>query len=334
MKRANDFLVGLVVIGAAIAVLIGTLWMRQADIGDRRREISARFRDVGNAQVGNAVLIRGVRAGRIEKIELADRGWVILSASLDPTVHLPEDPVMLLQTSSLFGEWQAIVMSRQAVPPNREVLAQITEAAGAPPHLPGAILPDIAQLTAVAGRIAGDVASVAQRVQVAFDDRAARELRASIRDVADLSAELRRTVRTQSRNLDSVAVDVRSGMRDVERAAEALRRTAERVDSSTTSGTLHELVVDIAAASRDLRTAAHAVSTLSGDLSKSGPVVDQVLRRADTLVAKLNTREGSLGLLLNDPSLYRNSDSLAIELRALIADLKKNPKKYINVSVF
>ena len=43
---------------------------------------------------------------------------------------------------------------------------------------------------------------------------------------------------------------------------------------------------------------------------------------------------GALGLLLNDPHLYRSSDSLVIELRALVADMKKNPRRYLNVKVF
>jgi phospholipid/cholesterol/gamma-HCH transport system substrate-binding protein len=38
--------------------------------------------------------------------------------------------------------------------------------------------------------------------------------------------------------------------------------------------------------------------------------------------------------MVNDPALYQQSDSLVRELRALVADVKKNPKRYINVRVF
>ena len=44
--------------------------------------------------------------------------------------------------------------------------------------------------------------------------------------------------------------------------------------------------------------------------------------------------QGSLGLLVNDPSLYRNSDSLLVDLRKLVVDFRSDPKKYINVRVF
>ena len=49
---------------------------------------------------------------------------------------------------------------------------------------------------------------------------------------------------------------------------------------------------------------------------------------------KINAGQGSVGLLVNDPALYRNSDSLVTERRALIADFKAHPKKYVNVRIF
>jgi phospholipid/cholesterol/gamma-HCH transport system substrate-binding protein len=49
---------------------------------------------------------------------------------------------------------------------------------------------------------------------------------------------------------------------------------------------------------------------------------------------KINAGQGSVGLLVNDPALYRNSDSLFTELRALIADFKAHPKKYMKLSIF
>jgi phospholipid/cholesterol/gamma-HCH transport system substrate-binding protein len=49
---------------------------------------------------------------------------------------------------------------------------------------------------------------------------------------------------------------------------------------------------------------------------------------------KINAGQGSVGLMVNDPRLYRNSDSLVTELRSLVQDFKANPKKYVNVRVF
>ena len=45
-------------------------------------------------------------------------------------------------------------------------------------------------------------------------------------------------------------------------------------------------------------------------------------------MAKINRGQGSLGLMVNDPSLYRNADSLLVTMRSLIADVKARPSRY------
>ncbi len=335
MKRTNDFIVGLTVLVGTAAIIAATLWVKQADFRDRRERATARFRDVGSVRVGAAVVLRGVRAGRVERIELGRDGWVELSMALDPDVRLPADPVVLLNESSLFGEWQATITEEAAIPRDEGVARQIAEARGVGGDAwPGATLPDIAQLTAVAGRIAGDVASVAGRVEVAFDDSAARELRNSIRNFATLSATLSRTVRTQSSNLDSLSADLRLGMQRLAGSAETVQRVAQRIDSSTATGEVRRIVGDIATAAAQLKETSEEVRAMSRQLTRSQGRLESVLLTTDSVMLKINTGQGSIGLLVNDPSLYRNSDSLVTELRALVADFKANPKKYVNLRVF
>ena len=51
-------------------------------------------------------------------------------------------------------------------------------------------------------------------------------------------------------------------------------------------------------------------------------------------IAKLNSNTGTVGLLLNDTRLYNNLTATANKLNLLIDDLKTNPKRYVNISVF
>lgn len=335
MKRTNDFVVGLTVLFGVVAIIAATLWVKQADLRDRNERVSARFRDVGNVRVGAAVVLRGVRAGRVERIELGRDGWVEVAMMLDPEVQLPRDPVVLLNESSLFGEWQATITEESAIPRDEIVARQLAEARQAGGDaLPGATLPDIAQLTAVAGRIAGDVASVAGRFEVAFDDQAARELRSSIQNFAMLSATLSRTVRQQSTNLDALSADMRRGMRRLADAAESVQQVAQRVDSSTATGQVRHIVDDVATAAATLREMSEEMRAMSRQLTRSQGRLDSVLQTTDSVMMKINSGQGSVGLLVNDPTLYHHSDSLVVELRALVADFKANPKKYVNLRIF
>jgi phospholipid/cholesterol/gamma-HCH transport system substrate-binding protein len=334
MKRRTDVLVGLVVLLVAAALVVSIVWVKQTDISGRKREVVAQFRDVGNARVGNAVVIRGVVGGRIQAIELAADGWVDARMRIDPAVQLPADPVVLLNESSLFGEWQATIVERSALPHDDAVKREIALASRTRGVLPGATLPGIGKLTAVAGQIAGDVATVAERFETAFDDQASRELRGSIRSVSDLSATLAQVVRAHASDLDTLSRETRNVVASLKAAAGTARLTAERLDSATTSPQVRQIVEDLSIVSTELRHTAVQVRELSTRFAKSQGRLDTLLANSDSVFVKINRGQGSLGLLVNDPAMYRHTDSLVTQLRELLADIKSNPKRYLTVRLF
>lgn len=333
MKKRPDALVGLTVIVTTVALVASVLWMKQSDPTRRRQRVVAQFSDVGNARIGNAAVIRGVRAGRIQRMEIADDGTVLVQLSLDRGAQLPQDPVVLLNESSLFGEWQATIMERSSLPRDETVLRQI-ERNAASGHLPGATLPDIAKLTAVAGQIAGDVADVASRVDVAFDAAAAAELRASIRNFATLSATLSGTVKEHAHDLDTLSRYLGSAVRALDRTAKSTQAIAERVDSSTTRGELRKLITDLSAAAEELRATTSTLHGMSTQLAGTQQRLDRFLGSGDSVLMKLNGGQGTLGRLLTDSSLYVGSDSLVTSLRTLVNEVRANPRKFFNLRVF
>jgi phospholipid/cholesterol/gamma-HCH transport system substrate-binding protein len=332
MKRGTDLAVGGVVIGVLAAIVIATLWLKQADLGGRD-ELVARFRDVGNAQVGTPLVIRGVRAGRLEGMELVD-SWVRVRFSLDRDVAVPPNPVVLLNEASVFGEWQATVIERDAVPRDLDVRRQIDEGSRSSDLVPGATLPNIAQLTPVAARIAGDVAALADRVDTAFDAAAARELRLSIRNFSRLSTVLSEAARTQSVNLGDAARDVRVGVRSLLAASDRVSEVAARFDSSTAKGEVRRIVEDAGEAARQLREASSRVLKLSGQLDTAQATFVSLLAHSDTVMRRIHSGQGSLGLFLTDSSVYHQTDSLLTQLRRLVTDVQANPRKYLRVSLF
>jgi phospholipid/cholesterol/gamma-HCH transport system substrate-binding protein len=333
-RRTNDFLVGITVIVVTVVLIAAVLWLKQADLSGKARKVVVRTRDVGGVSLGHPVVIRGVRSGRVESIALGDTGWVVLTLGLERGVTLPADPVVLLSASSLFGEWQATVTDQTGLPPDRELRLAITEARTRGDTLPGAMLPDIAQLTSVAGRIAGDVAEVSERVRTVFDDEAARELRQSIRDFAALSAELSRTVAAQARTLGRVSVDVERGVGEVVRAAGSVERIAARVDTTVSDAQLRQLLTNTQRAAEELVATTTRLRELAVSADRTQAQLATVVAHTDSIVRKVNAGDGSLGLLVNDSRLYRNSDSLVTDLRALLADVKRDPRRYFGIRIF
>ncbi len=80
-------------------------------------------------------------------------------------------------------------------------------------------------------------------------------------------------------------------------------------------------------------------SSLSDSLSKLNisPVFAEIsssIAGLNTIIRKLNTTESSAGLLINDPMLYQNLNSLAGSLDLLLKDVRNNPKRYVHFSAF
>ena len=58
-----------------------------------------------------------------------------------------------------------------------------------------------------------------------------------------------------------------------------------------------------------------------------------MIGRLDTLTKRLNDGEGTAGQLLQDKQLYENMNSAVTDLRSLLTDVRKDPKKFLNVKV-
>ncbi len=62
--------------------------------------------------------------------------------------------------------------------------------------------------------------------------------------------------------------------------------------------------------------------------------VDNTLSEVNTTMQKINSAEGTIGKLINDPSLYNNLNAAMRDADSLLIDLRSNPKRYVHFSVF
>ena len=335
MKRENEFAVGLVVIAALAVVVGGSLWLSGAHLGKTDAAVTARFRTVGGLGVGNPVVLRGVRVGRVEAIRLAPGNWVEADLKIYSGVALPQKPAVIAASVSLFGEWAATLISSDPLPndPNvRQALVEAQEAGGG--KWPGATLPDIGQLTAQASRIATDIATVSARIQTAFDSSAVTDLRRSIRDFGQIADRLAQVTNEQADVIGNVGENLSKGSEALSRAATDLRTTLGRVDTATNQGQLATILNNTAATSTDLRSASQDFRQLMAAANRNQESLVRVLQNADSVMARISNRSGTLGLLVSDSALYRETTLTMIQLRQLLSDIQANPRKYFTFSVF
>jgi len=79
-------------------------------------------------------------------------------------------------------------------------------------------------------------------------------------------------------------------------------------------------------------TLTHSLTTL--DIASTMAKVDQTMHNVEQLTARLNSNEGTLGLLMRDPGLYNNLNATMMHADSLMIDLKSHPKRYVHFSVF
>ncbi len=334
MKRRNEFLVGLVLLLGIAAVVGGALWLSEANVGRREIIHVARFRTVGGLTPGAPVTYRGVRVGRVEAIRLADE-FVEADLRVYQGVELPLRPAVIAASQSLFGEWNAVIVSRDQPQddPNVRIMLAETERPGGD-RWPGATLPDVGQLTAQAGRIATDIAAVAQRVQETFDSTAVSELRQSIKDFGVIANKLVAFTENQTSRLNEVTDNVERTAEAVQAASRHAEVTMARVDSATADGQLQDILNNARSGSGDLRLASADLRSLLSSVRGQEAGIVRALIAVDSVLTGIQNGEGTLGLAAKNPALYNETIATMQDLRTLIADIQQNPRKYFKFSVF
>ncbi len=335
MSARSDLSVGAAVVGAIVVVVLAALWL--GDMGPRGPKSlhTARFRTVGGVKVGDPVVLRGVKVGRVEAIRLAADDWVETDLRVTQPEDLPVTPVAIAVSASLFGEWQIAVLDSARAPEDPEVTKALIEARiDAGRAWPGATLPDIGQLTAQASRIAGDISAVTNRVQQAVDSAAIGDIRGSVRDLRRMADQLLAFTEAQTASMNRVVGNAAGSSDDIAQATRHLQRTLQRVDSSTSSGELAAMVADARSASAELKAAGGDLRLLTSTVSNERDRMVHILAATDSVLSRLQQGKGTLGMLSSDSTLYTEATKTVVQLRTLLADIQVNPRRYFRFSVF
>lgn len=335
MKRANEVVVGGVVLVGLLLAVAGTLWLSGRTGGRDDRYVTARFRTIGGLKSGNPVLVQGVQVGRAERITLADGGWVNVTLRMSENARVPDSAVAVIASRTLFGDWAVQLLAPSELPDDRDVVRQVADARL--PHdtiWPGATLPDIGQITAQASRIAGDIAKLSSRVDSTFDSTSVRRLQNSLRDFSLLSRSLARIARQQESSLVRIAGQLDTGTTQLARGATAVARAAARADSATDREQLQRILNNADSASRDLRTIASDLRGFASAASSQQDAVARLIANTDSILARIAAGQGTLGMLTRDTMLYHEGVTAVREARQMLQDMQRNPRKYFSFSVF
>jgi phospholipid/cholesterol/gamma-HCH transport system substrate-binding protein len=271
----------------------------------------------------------------VSQIRLGERNWVEAEVEVYRGVVVPPRPAIIAASASLFGEWQAGITSLDEVPDDPNIRRELADAQAEGGDIwPGVTLPDIGQLTAQANRIATDIATVSSRVQETFDSTAVSQLRAAIGDFGRITGQVARFTEQQTSLLSGVGERLEQGSGLLTSAAQSLQSSLARVDSATNRGELERILENTQLASEHVVLASRSMQELVSAARENRESLVRMIVAADSVMTRIQNRQGTLGLLVGDSTLYRETTLAVQQLRSLLADIQANPRKYFRFSVF
>ncbi|MEX2600342.1 MAG: MlaD family protein [Balneolaceae bacterium] len=300
MNVSNEVRIGIMILIAVLVAYMGFRFMSDAPIFRQANEIVTTFDRVDGLSSGNVVYLHGVKIGSVRNIRLMPDTRVRVTLSIDRHIEVPVGSVAHLTSTGLI-DGKAIIVERgdsdENVPHGGEI--------------DGIYVDTMMETLAEKGQELGDDISESftelnnflVQLNRTLDDQRSSELQQSIGNAESLTRSLSELMESRQQDLDQA---IQSANRTMQQLDTLTTDNRPRVDSLMVS--LEETVRELKAASQDLDV-----------------TVDQL----NQILVKINEGEGSLGRMVNDPSLYNHSDSLAVEMHRLIRDLNENPGRFL-----
>lgn len=254
----------------------------------------ARFAWGSGIKQGAPVWLVGVTVGYVEKVDLDPSGTLVVGIRVEDQYRVPRGSVATIAPNGLFGD-MAVALTPPA--PNDQSYA------------PGDTLPSatgptgIQALTARADSLSLALQAVLNGVRTQFvDSGGLAEVRRTAAGMNRLVAQFSEVTALQSRELQSTIATLRSRIAAIDSA---------QVDSTV----------------RSLQATSTSLAAFTQELSGAG-------QQLNALLAKADSGNGSLALLLRDPGMYNDTRRLLTRIDSLVLDFKTNPRKYLKFSVF
>src|SRR5690606_35693878 len=116
--------------------------------------------------------------------------------------------------------------------------------------------------------------------------------------------------------------------------AATVQRTFAEVEGAIGSGRLEAIVSNVEGTTANTDSLTAELLRMSGEFERVAARLDTTLVAVGSLANEMQQGRGTLGLLMQDSTLYLSLVEANAELQALLEDLQRNPRKYINLRVF
>ena len=313
MKISNETKIGALTAIAIVLLILGFNFLKGKSFFGKTHTLYAKYTNVQGLATSNPVMINGLQVGTVYSIT-TDKNMkeILVNMTMTKDVNLPVNSVAIIKPSLLQTVSIDIKLGNATtyIPKNGTIATEAT--AGIFNDVLSKIDPVLYQVT----KAVNSIDSVLQSVNRILDPNAKNNISATLdnlnKTTANLigaSASLTILLNTQTGALAGTLNNLNSFTSNLDKNNSKITNLVGNLDKTATN--LSQL---------DLQKTLTTLNGTIGDLKST--------------IGKLNSTSGTAGLLLNDTKLYNNLTATANKINLLIDDLKTNPKRYVNISVF
>ena len=303
MKFTKEIKVGFLAVLGIMMSVFSYNYLKGINLFDKNRKFIVKYEKVDGLSVSNPVTMNGFKIGKVQKINFNSKNTreLLVDIIIDNDVIFPKTSLAeLYETGLIGGKAIAIIPDYK----NDSTIALDGD------YLKGVIKPGLTELVnqilpqvqLQIEAVMKNAEIVLQNINTLFDDETKKELKSSIEDFSNLTSSLSETsdeisklIANNSENLTNSLSDFRSATNNIKSITDSLN---------------------------------------SDDIKSITINLNSLVNNLNSITTSLKNSEGTAGKLINDKSIYDNLENATNQLNRLIEDIKLNPSRYINFSVF
>lgn len=314
MKISNETKVGALTAIAIVLLILGFNFLKGRTMFKTGNFIYAEYPDAKGLMVSNPVFVNGFQVGSVYEIENSDPNLRVIhiGIKLKDNYNIPTNSTASIASNPLGSPSIEIKLGNSTTFLKSGDKIATTSDAGLLGSLTNKLGPVADQLKETTHTLD----SVLRNINSVFDATAKNNLQGVIANMNKTTASLIGSAASIEQMLNTQSGSIAQSMNNVNAFTKNLANNNEKITSTlnnleTTTGNLSK-------------------ADINGSVEKLKGAIDKV----NGLLEKVASKDGSLGMLMSDKTLYNNLTNTVRSANILLDDLRTHPKRYVNISVF
>ncbi|HMR46893.1 MAG TPA: MlaD family protein [Bacteroidia bacterium] len=304
MKISNEVKVGIAFTLTIAGFFWGMNFLKGTDLFSTSNKYYVVYDDVNGIVKSNPVIMNGFKIGQVDKIVYAEdkSGRLIVTLRVDDNVFIPKSSNAVIVSSDLLGSKAIeLEMSEDKTPAkNGDTLVG---------NVQSGLTDQIKPLKSKAEGLVTSLDSLSFALTQLINERSRSSLNNIFANLEHTTEGLDKMVNNSNSKLNSMLANI-----------------------DGVAGNLNNKQSDINGILKNVNSLSDSLSRLQLNLTIEK--LNKTIAELNSVLGKIDNSQGSLGKLVNDDSLYNNLNSASANLDKLLIDLKANPGRYVNISVF